>query len=158
MMRLHLDPLRVLSDKETLLTSMDRKKTLRLVDGSRNGRSKGLAEWRRSSKPDSTKTFGHGKIDFFAIGGGVVRRFTLLPGWRWSQDMGPVAGTGSCEATHFQYQISGRLHVRLKDGTDFELDAGDLAVLPAGHDTWVIGDEPVILVDWYRTSNLAKSG
>jgi len=117
-----------------------------------------LAEWRKSSEPDSTRTFGHGQIDFFSIGGGVVRRFTLLPGWRWSQDMGPVTRTEWCEATHFQYQISGQLHVLLEDGTEFDLCAGDVAVIPAGHDTWVIGNDPVILVDWYRTSSLASRG
>lgn len=113
------------------------------------------AEWKRGSKPDSTRTFGHGRIEFLTIGGGVVRRFTLEPGWRWSQDMGPVAGTEWCEASHFQYQISGHLHVLLSDGTEFEVHAGDLAILPPGHDTWVVGAEPVVLVDWYRASNLA---
>lgn len=114
-----------------------------------------VAEWRSSSQPDSSRTFGHGKVDFVSIGHGVVRRFTLQPGWRWSLDMGPVAKTEWCEASHFQYQASGQLHVLLEDGTEFDLRAGDLAVLPPGHDTWVIGSEPVVLVDWYRTSKLA---
>lgn len=117
-----------------------------------------LAQWRRSAQPDRTKTFGHGKIDFFCMGGGVVRRFTLLPGWNWSKDMGPVARTEWCEGTHFQYQLSGHLHVRLEDGTEFDLFAGDLAVLPAGHDTWVIGSEPVVIVDWYRASTVPRRG
>lgn len=114
-----------------------------------------VAEWRSSSRPDSSRTFGHGQVDFFSIGGGIIRRFTLQPGWRWSLDMGPVAKTEWCEASHFQYQVSGQLHVLLEDGTEFDLRAGDLAVLPSGHDTWVVGSEAVVLVDWYRASKLA---
>lgn len=114
-----------------------------------------IAEWRSSSQPDRSRMFGHGQVDFFSIAGGIIRRFTLQPGWRWSLDMGPVANTKWCEASHFQYQVSGRLHVLLEDDTEFDLRTGDLAVLPPGHDTWVVGNEVVVLVDWFRASRLA---
>ena len=106
--------------------------------------------------PDETRTFGHGKVEVLNIGGGTVGRLTLEPGWRWSQDVKPLAGTQWCEAPHFQYQVSGRLHVLMEDGTEFDLGPGDVSALPSGHDAWVVGDEPVVLVDWYGASNYAK--
>ncbi len=112
------------------------------------------AAWKTSSEPDEKRVFGHGTVEFFGIGGGAVRRFTLRPGWRWSLDMGPAAKSEWCEASHFQYQVSGRMHVQMEDGAEFDLGPGDISLLPAGHDTWVIGDEPVVLVDWYRASHL----
>lgn len=115
------------------------------------------AEYKNFSSPDETRNFNHGKLELLNISGGSVGRLTLEPGWRWSQDVKPIAGTEWCEAPHFQYQVSGRLRVRMEDGTEFELGAGDVSTLPSGHDAWVVGDEPVILVDWYGASNYAKN-
>ncbi len=72
---------------------------------------------------------------------------TLQPGWRWSQHVKPIAGTELCEAPHFQYQVSGVLHISMADGTDLESRAGDVTALPQGHDAWVEGTEPVALID-----------
>lgn len=114
-------------------------------------------EHKNFSSPDETRPFPNGKAEILNIGGGSVGRLTLEPGWRWSQDVKPIAGTQWCEAPHFQYQVSGRLHVVMEDGTEFDLGPGDVSTLPSGHDAWVIGDEPVVLVDWYGASNYAKS-
>jgi hypothetical protein len=115
------------------------------------------SEHKNFSSPDETRTFGHGSVELLNIGGGSVGRLTLEPGWRWSQDVKPIAGTEWCEAPHFQYQVSGRLHVLMEDGTEFDLGPGDVSALPSGHDAWVVGDEPVVLVDWYGASNYAKT-
>jgi hypothetical protein len=114
-------------------------------------------EHKNFSHADERRTFGHGKVELIGIGGGKVGRLTLEPGWRWSQDVKPLVKTEWCEAPHFQYQISGRLHVLMQDGTEFELVAGDVSVLPVGHDAWVVGDEPVTLVDWFGATNYAKA-
>jgi hypothetical protein len=100
------------------------------------------------SRPDEVRGFGHGRAEIVHAGGGVVGRLTLEPGWRWSQDVKPVVGTEWCEAPHFQYQVSGTVRIRMADGTEFDSKAGDVTVLPSGHDAWVVGDEPVVLVDW----------
>ena len=115
------------------------------------------AEHKNLSSPDETRTFGHGKAELIHIGGGTIGRLTLEPGWRWSQDVKPLAGTEWCEAPDFQYQVSGRLHVVMEDGAEFDLGPGDVSVLPSGHDAWVIGDDPVVLVDWFGASNYAKA-
>ena len=113
-------------------------------------------EWKHYAKPDEIRTFGHGKAELLNIGGGTVGRLTLEPGWRWSADVKPIAKTEWCEAPHFQYQVSGTLHVKMKDGQEFDLHAGSVSHLPSGHDAWVVGNEPVVLVDWYGATNYAK--
>ena len=52
--------------------------------------------------------------------------------------------------------MSGRLRIRMDDGTEITAGAGDVTSLPSGHDAWVIGDEPVVVVDWYGASSYAK--
>ena len=65
---------------------------------------------------DETRTFERGKADLVNIGGGVVGRLTLEPGWRWSEHVKPIAKTEWCEAPHFQYHAAGRLHIKMQDG------------------------------------------
>jgi hypothetical protein len=86
----------------------------------------------------------------------VIGRLILEPSWRWSNDVKPITGTELCEAAHFQYHVSGRLQIRMEDGTELIAEPGDITSLPSGHDACVLGDEPVIVVDWYGASNYAK--
>ncbi|HEV8341423.1 MAG TPA: cupin domain-containing protein [Candidatus Binatia bacterium] len=115
------------------------------------------AEHKNLASPDDIRTFESGKLELINIGGGTIGRLTLQPGWRWSKHVKPIAKTEWCEAPHFQYQVSGRLRVKMEDGAEFELGPGDVSVLPKGHDAWVVGNEPVVLVDWYGASNYAKT-
>lgn len=89
-------------------------------------------------------------------GGAQIGRLTLQPGWRWTADVRPVAGTDLCQAPHQQYQVSGRLRIRMADGTEFESGPGDVTSLPPGHDAWVVGDQPVVAVDWQGASIWAR--
>ena len=109
------------------------------------------------ARPDEVRTFNRGRVELVNIGEGVVGRLTLQPGWRWSNDVKPLAKTEWCEAPHFQYQVSGRLHILMQDGTEFETGPGEVSNLPSGHDAWVIGNEPVVLIDWYGATNYAKA-
>ena len=113
-------------------------------------------EHKSFATPDETRPFPHGKAEIMNIGGGAVGLLTFEPGWRWSNDVKPLAGTASCEAPHFQYHISGRIRVRMDDGTEFTAGPGDVTSLPSGHDAWVVGDVPAVVVDWYGASNYAK--
>jgi quercetin dioxygenase-like cupin family protein len=115
------------------------------------------AEHKGFVHPDETRAFPKGRIELLNIGNGVVGRLTLEPGWRWSTHVKPVAGTAWCEAPHFQYHLAGRLHVQMADGTSFEAGPGDVTALPSGHDAWVVGQEPVVAIDWCGASNYAKS-
>ena len=106
--------------------------------------------------PDEVRDFPNGHAEIISIGDGEVGRMVFEPGWRWSNDVKPIAGTASCEAPHFQYHVSGELAIRMDDGTEFVARAGDITSLPSGHDAWVLGDEPVTVVDWFGASNYAK--
>lgn len=113
-------------------------------------------EYKSFDNPEETRSFERGQVELVTVGGAEIGRLTLQPGWRWSDHVRPIAGTELCEAPHFQYHVSGRLGVRMADGTEFELGPGDVSSLPEGHDGWVIGDEPAVIVDWYGASNYAK--
>jgi len=97
---------------------------------------------------DEVREFPSGRAEIIEIGGGTVGRYTAQPGWRWSEHIKPIAGTELCEAPHFQYHLSGTLRVRMADGTEFDVGPGEVSVLPPGHDAWVVGDEPCVIVDW----------
>ena len=107
---------------------------------------------------EEIREFPNGRAEILNVGGAEVGRFVFEPGWRWSNDVKPIAQTESCEAPHFQYHLSGRLAIRMDDGAEFVAGPGDVTSLPRGHDAWVVGEEPVVVVDWYGASNYAKGG
>jgi hypothetical protein len=99
------------------------------------------------SQPEETRTFDKGKLELVTVGGVTFGRATFQPGWKWSTCVKPVVKTKSCEAPHLNYHISGRLHVLMDDGSEDEFGPGEVSRLPPGHDAWVVGDEPVVLID-----------
>lgn len=113
-------------------------------------------EQKNFQNPDETRSFECGQVEIVSIAGTEIGRLTLQPGWRWSDHVKPIAGTELCEAPHFQYHVAGTLHVVMADGQEFDAVAGDVTALPHGHDAWVVGDEPVVVVDWWGASNYAK--
>jgi hypothetical protein len=115
------------------------------------------AEQKSFDQPDETREFPFGALRLLSIGGADIGLLTLQPGWRWSEHVKPVAGTDLCEAPHFQYHVSGTLHVVMGDGAEFDARPGEVTALPSGHDAWVLGDEPVVVVDWCGASNYARS-
>jgi hypothetical protein len=114
------------------------------------------AEQKSFDRPDETRGFPAGDLRLIKIGGADIGMLTLQPGWRWSEHVKPLAGTDLCEAPHFQYHVRGTLHVVMADGTEFDAGPGDVTALPQGHDAWVAGDEPVVVVDWYGASDYAR--
>jgi hypothetical protein len=108
-------------------------------------------------QPDETRPFAaHGSMKVVRLGETTAGLGTFEPGWRWSQDIKPLAGTDSCQANHTIYIISGRMHVVMEDGTERELSAGDAAVIPPGHDAWTVGDEACVAVDFSGVARYAK--
>lgn len=107
-------------------------------------------------RPDEVRTFPHGRLELVHVANGAIGRLVLEPGWRWSADVRPIAGTEWCEAPHFQYVVSGRLHVKMRDGREFDAGPGSVSFLPEGHDGWVVGSEPAVIVDWHGASSYAK--
>ena len=133
-------------------------------------------EYKTFAKPDEIREFPHGRAEIVRIGDGEVGRFVFEPGWRWSNDVKPIAKTNSCQAPHFQYHVSGRLAIRMDDGTEFVAGPGDVTSLPSGHDTpglsgmslqwWSTGTAPATTQnvedefrpDWRRRSQGDEDG
>lgn len=113
-------------------------------------------EQKSFESPDETRSFERGKAELISIGNSEIGRMTFEPGWKWSDHVKPIAGTDLCEAPHFQYHVQGVMRVQLEDGTEFDARPGDVTSMPRGHDAWVVGDEPVVVVDWYGASDYAK--
>jgi len=114
------------------------------------------AEVKSFARPDEVRTFPLGKLELLTVGGATVGRATLEPGWRWSNSVQPIAKTLSCEAAHFQYHVSGTVRILMDDGREFDCKAGDISLLPEGHDAWVVGDEPAVVVDFQGMIDYAK--
>ena len=114
-------------------------------------------EHKSFSRPDETRVFPRGRAEILRVAGAEVGRLVFQPGWRWSVDVQPIAKTTSCEAPHFQYHVSGHLAIPMDDGSKFIAGPGDVTSLPAGHDAWVVGDEPVVVIDWFGASAYAKA-
>jgi hypothetical protein len=112
---------------------------------------------RRSfDEPDEVRPFqskGHLEV---IDADGVVGRGIFEPGWRWSADVKPIAGTASCQAAHVAYVVAGRMRVEMDDGDSAEFGPGDLMSCPPGHDAWVVGDESCVLIDWSGSTGYAK--
>jgi hypothetical protein len=106
--------------------------------------------------PDEVRTFDKGKIEIINIEGRTVGRATFQPGWKWSESVKPLVNTKSCEAPHFQYHVSGTLRIKSDDGIEKDCKAGDVSMLGAGHDAWVVGNEPVVIVDFQGMVDYAK--
>ena len=115
------------------------------------------AEMKNFGKPDEVREFPKGRVELINIGGATIGRAIFEPGWRWATSVQPLAKTKSCEAPHFQYHVSGILKILMDDGTELEAKPGNVSLLPSGHDAWVVGDEPAVVVDFQGMLDYAKS-
>lgn len=97
-----------------------------------------------------------GHVDLLVLGEGTVGRATCEPGWRWSEHVKPIAGTGSCRMNHVGFVLSGRLCWAMDDGTQLESSAGEAFSIPSGHDAWVVGDEACVFVDFAGMEGYAQ--
>jgi len=113
-------------------------------------------ERKNVNSPEEVRRFNKGKVELVKVGGAMVGRATFEPGWRWSTCVKPLVKTKSCEAPHFQYQISGKLEILMDDGTEITSVAGDVVQVPTGHDAWVEGNEQVVVIDFQGMADYAK--
>jgi hypothetical protein len=113
---------------------------------------------KHSKTPDEVRPFaGHGHAEMHNFGKGTAMRGVFEPGWKWSNDVRPLAGTPSCMAPHRGYTISGRMRIRSDDGTEVEVGPGDFFEIMPGHDAWVVGNEPCVMIDFGGFADYAKA-
>jgi class 3 adenylate cyclase len=107
-------------------------------------------------EPDQVRRFGNGKMEVVTLDEVGVAHFVLEPGWRWSRDVAPIAGTRSCQHRHVGYVISGTLGIRMDDGTELIIGPREAFEIPPGHDGWVVGDEPWESVEFTSAHDFAR--
>jgi class 3 adenylate cyclase len=97
---------------------------------------------------DEERTFPHGRAQVVTLDESPVGRAVYEPGWRWTRDMPAIAGTATCQLHHLGYSISGLMHVVTDDGQEMDIVPESIYEIPAGHDAWVVGDQPWVTVEW----------
>jgi uncharacterized cupin superfamily protein len=107
--------------------------------------------------PDETRPFeGKGQADVVNVAGQTIGKGTFEPGWRWSENVKPIAQTDSCEVAHLGYVLSGRMKIFMDDGSESEVGPNQVFAIPRGHDAEVVGDEPCVMVDFGEFGEYAK--
>ena len=106
-----------------------------------------MLESKNIETPDEKVGFDHGQMNVVNLPGLMLVRARFDPGWSWSGDVKPRAGTESCQVAHAGLILSGRLTVRMDDGQEKTFGPGDAHVVSPGHDAWVVGDEPCEILD-----------
>jgi len=101
-------------------------------------------------KPDKTQ------VEIVRLEGFTIGRYTMQPGWSWAQCIKPVVGTESCQVSHVGHAVSGNLTVRLNDGTQKTIKAGESYSIPPGHDAWVDGKESFVGIEVVSAEQYAK--
>jgi uncharacterized cupin superfamily protein len=116
------------------------------------------AEVKRFESPDETRPFeGKGRAKAVELAGHTVLEGTFEPGWKWSENVKPLAGTDSCQASHFGYVLSGSMRIHMDDGQEIELSPGDVFAIPPGHDAEVPGPDACVMVDFGEIGEYAKA-
>jgi hypothetical protein len=110
--------------------------------------------------PDEVRKFkAHGQLELVKYADGTsVGRGVFEPGWKWSTDVGPIAGTPSCQASHVGYCISGSMTIKLDSGETFLIRGGESFHIPPGHDAWTEGKDSCVMIDFTGAGNYAKRG
>jgi quercetin dioxygenase-like cupin family protein len=112
---------------------------------------------RRFETPDETRLMEKGKFEVVEIGGLTIGRATYEPGWRWSEHVGPMAGSKLCTVEHVGLVISGTATAALEDGRVFEFRTGDLFYVPqVPHDSWVVGNEQYVSLHFLGANKYAQ--
>jgi len=111
---------------------------------------------KRFEKPDEVRHFEKGKFEVVQVGGMTIGRATYEPGWVWSKHVGAASGYSSCAVEHVGMVVAGRAAVRMDDGTEHVMKAGDLFYVPPGHESWVVGDEPYVSLHFMGAGDYAK--
>jgi hypothetical protein len=106
--------------------------------------------------PDETRTPDKTRVEVVRLEGFTLGRLSFEPGWRWSECIKPVVGTDSCRVSHVGYMVSGQITVRMGDGSEQVIRAGDSYTIPPGHDAWVDGNDPAVAIEVLSADQFAR--
>jgi hypothetical protein len=112
---------------------------------------------KRFEEPDEVRQLVKGRFELVHIGGLTIGRATYEPGWRWSEDVGPVVGQTRCSVEHVGLVLSGTATAAFADGRVIELRAGELFYIPSEpHDSWVVGNDPYVSLHFLGADHYAR--
>jgi hypothetical protein len=94
------------------------------------------------------RDIGHVRLEVVRAGEARVKRMIYPPGFRWSVDMKPIVGTNLCMHAHVGFLVRGRIHMEYADGCVVEFKAPQVVAIDPGHDGWVVGKEPAVLIEF----------
>jgi len=115
----------------------------------RTGRSAGKGDPLIAPVKGATRReIGHVRLEVARAGTARVKRMIYPPGFRWSRDMKPVVGTDLCMHAHVGFLARGEIHIEYADGCIVEHRAPQIVAIDPGHDGWVVGKEPVVLIEF----------
>jgi mannose-6-phosphate isomerase-like protein (cupin superfamily) len=108
------------------------------------------------NSPDEVRSPNKTRVEVVQLDGVTMGRFNFEPGWCWSECIKPVVKTDHCQVSHVGYAVSGQLTVRMTDGTEKTITAGESYTIPPGHDAWVEGNEPYVGIEVMSADVYAK--
>jgi class 3 adenylate cyclase len=112
---------------------------------------------RRWGDADDVREVPFGRLETYDMGQIRIGRSVFQPGWRWSESIKPIARTDLCEFQHIGLCLSGSCRIQMREGTELLIEAGQFYEIPPGHDSWVVGDEPYVTIDWSPSTAFARS-
>lgn len=113
-------------------------------------------EVKSHNSPDEVRSPSKTRVEVLQFDGITMGRFNFEPGWRWSECIKPVVKTDHCQVSHVGYAVSGQLTVRMTDGTEKTITAGESYTIPPGHDAWVEGNQPYVGIEVMSADVFAK--
>ena len=96
----------------------------------------------------SHRDLGTVTLDIVRAGASRIKRVIYKPGFRWSTQMKPLVGTELCMHSHVGFLARGSIGVKYHDGCTAEFTAPQVVAIDPGHDGWVVGKEPVVLIEF----------
>ncbi|HET7263332.1 MAG TPA: cupin domain-containing protein [bacterium] len=121
-----------------------------------NGMKVQKLETKSHDTPDEVRAPNKTRLEVVRLGDFTLGRMTLQPGWRWSECIKPVVKTDTCQMAHVGYAVSGRLTIKMNDGTQRSITSGMSYTIPPGHDAWVEGGEPFVGIEVMSAEHFAK--
>ena len=91
---------------------------------------------------------GHVRLEVGRAGAGRVKRMVYPSGFHWAKDMKAIVGTDLCMHAHVGFLVRGEIHIEYADGCIVEFKAPQVVAIEPGHDGWVVGQEPVVMIEF----------
>jgi hypothetical protein len=127
-----------------------RKKVRKLASRRKSARrrTKAVDALLAAVKGAERRNIGHVQLEVGRAGAARVKRMIYPAGFRWSKDMKPVVGTDLCMHAHVGFLARGEIHIEYADGCVVQHKAPQIVAIDPGHDGWVVGKEPVVLIEF----------